>query len=247
MNLEPSNETAIREHAVAEYPREACGLIAVVKGKQRYLPCRNIAESVNENFVLHPEDYAKAEDLGEILALVHSHPDMPNRPSEADRVMLARGTVPWFIVGVGKSGETTDIAMYEPQGYEAPLVGRQFAHGILDCYTLIRDYYLRELGIVLPDFERVDNWWNKGDDMYMEHFREAGFEPIKGAIKKHDVILMQIRSPKVNHGAVFLGEPDHMLHHMYGRLSSREVYGGWYLETTRVVIRHRELQHENEA
>jgi proteasome lid subunit RPN8/RPN11 len=231
----------IREHAASEYPREACGLIAVVKGKQRYLPCRNIAESHNENFAVHPLDYATAEDMGEIMALVHSHPDTNNRPSEADRVMMARGNMPWFIVSVNVQGECSEIAEYQPEGYDAPLVGRQFCHGILDCYTLIRDYYSRELNIVLPDFDRTDHWWNKGEDLYMEHFREAGFEPIKGAIKKHDVILMQIRAPKVNHGAVFLGEPDHMIHHMYGRLSSREVYGGWYQECTRIIIRHRDM------
>lgn len=242
MKLETTTGQHILEHAIAEYPREACGLVAVVRGKQRYLPCRNMAESYAENFVLHPEDYAKAEELGEIMAVVHSHPDMPNRPSEADKVMCGRGDVPWFIVGVNKQGDTTDIARYDPEGYEAPLVGRQFAHGVLDCYTLIRDYYARELDITLPDFERADNWWNKGEDLYMEHFRDAGFEPIKGAISKHDVILMQIRSPKVNHGAVFLGDPDIMLHHMYGRLSSRDVYGGWFQEATRVIIRHRELQ-----
>ena len=242
MNIEPTTDLAIREHAVAEYPREACGLIVVIRGKQRYLACRNIAESHNENFVLHPDDYARAEELGEIMALVHSHPDMPPRPSEADKVMCGRGDVPWFIVSVNAAGETSDIERYDPAHYEAPLVGRQFAHGVLDCYTLIQDYYKRELSIVLPDFERADNWWNKGEDLYMEHFREAGFEPIKGAIRKHDVILMQVRSPRVNHGAVFLGEPDHMLHHMYGRLSSRDVYGGQWQEMTRIIIRHRELQ-----
>lgn len=241
MNIEPNTEIGIREHAKSEYPREACGLIAVVRGKQRYLPCRNIAESYAENFVLHPDDYAKAEDLGEIMALVHSHPDTPNRPSEADKVMCGRGKIPWFIVSVNKDGETSDIARYDPEGYEAPLVGREFAHGVLDCYTLIQDYYQRELGIALPDFERVDHWWNKGDDLYMEHFRDAGFELIKGAIRKHDVILMQIRSPKVNHGAVFIGDPDLILHHMYGRLSTRDVYGGWFQEVTRIIVRHKEL------
>lgn len=238
----PSTDAAIREHAAREYPRECCGLIIVERGKERYIECCNIAESYNENFVLDPRDLIKAEQLGEVIALVHSHPDTGNRPSEADRLQCAASGMPWYIVSVNKQGETSDIARYEPEFYEAPLVGRQFTHGVLDCYSLIRDYYKRELGMELPDFERVDNWWNKGDDLYMEHFRDAGFEPIKGAIQKHDVILMQIRSPKVNHGAIFLGEPDHILHHMYGRLSSREVYGGWYQEVTRIIVRHKELQ-----
>lgn len=240
--MNTDTEREIREHAAREYPREACGLIAVVRGKERYLPCRNIAESNHENFVLHHEDYAKAEDLGEILALVHSHPDAGNQPSQADRVQCAASGLPWYIVSVNAQGETSDIARYEPEDYEAPLVGRQFAHGVLDCYTLIQDYYKRELNIVLPDFERADDWWNKGDDLYMQHFADAGFAPIKGTIRKHDVIIMQVRAPVPNHAGVFIGDPDRMLHHMHGRLSTRDVYGGWFQEVTRIVVRHRGLQ-----
>jgi Predicted metal-dependent protease of the PAD1/JAB1 superfamily len=235
-------EQAIREHAIAEYPREACGFIAVVKGKERYLPCRNVADNPTETFIVHHEDQMMAEDIGDIIGFAHSHPDGSPDMSEADRVMCSRDEIPWYILSVNAQGDTTDLQRYEPDGYEAPLVGRQFSHGVLDCYTLIRDYYSRELNIVLPDFERQDDWWNKDQDLYMEHFRDAGFEPITGAISKHDVILMQVRSPKVNHGAVFIGGPDHILHHMHGRLSTREVYGGWYQEITRIIIRHRELQ-----
>jgi proteasome lid subunit RPN8/RPN11 len=239
--MNPTTEKAIREHAAQEYPREACGLIAVIKGKERYLPCRNIAESRNENFVLHPADYAKAEDLGEVLALVHSHPDAGNLPSEADRVQCAASGLPWYIVSVNAQGETSDIARYEPDGYEAPLVGRQFVHGILDCYTLVRDYYARELNMALPNFQRADNWWNKGENLYMEHFADAGFSPIRGNIALHDVIIMQVRSPVPNHAGVYIGN-SLMLHHMYGRLSTREIYGGHYLDMTRIIVRHRELQ-----
>lgn len=239
--MNPTTEQDIRDHAANEYPREACGLIAVIKGRERYLPCRNIAESHNENFVLHPEDYTKAEDLGEVIAVVHSHPDAGNRPSEADRVQCAASGLPWYIVSVNAEGETSDIARYEPENYEAPLVGRQFAHGILDCYSLVRDYYAREVGLVLPDFKRADNWWNKGEDLYMQHFAEAGFAPIKGAVHLHDIIIMQVRSPVPNHAGVYIGDGQ-MLHHMYGRLSTREIYGGYFQEVTRVIVRHEGLQ-----
>jgi proteasome lid subunit RPN8/RPN11 len=238
MNSE--TEAAFRQHAVAEYPRECCGLIAVIKGKERYLPCRNIADNPNANFALHPEDYARAEDLGEVIALAHSHPDEGTVASHADRVQCAASGIPWFIVSVNQQGDTSDIARYEPEEYEAPLVGRQFAHGILDCYSLIKDYYARKLNIMLPHFERRDNWWNLGDDLYMRHFREAGFEPIKGAVNVHDVIIMQVRAPQPNHAGVYIGDMQ-MLHHMYNRLSSRDIYGGYFQEVTRIIVRHREL------
>jgi cell wall-associated NlpC family hydrolase len=48
----------------------------------------------------------------------------------------------------------------------APLVGRQFAHGVLDCYSLVRDFHARELGIPLSEYERQDDWWSHGQDLY---------------------------------------------------------------------------------
>ncbi|MGN5509353.1 NlpC/P60 family protein, partial [Campylobacter coli] len=51
-----------------------------------------------------------------------------------------------------------------------------------------------------------------------------------------DVILMQILSDRVNHAAVFLGG-DLILHHLYGRLSKTDVFGGYWLRNTRMIIR----------
>lgn len=248
--MNPNTEQAFRDHAIAEFPRECCGLIVVVKGKERYMACRNVAVGQEQEFVMHPDDLANAEDAGEIIGVAHSHPNGLLRMSIADKVMCNAAVtptpVPWWIATVkvpdgGDAPEVTGIGRFEPDGYEAPLVGREFIHGVLDCYTLIQDWFKRERDIELPHFERQDKWWEKGDDLYMEHFREAGFEPMSGAIQEGDVILMQMRSPVPNHGAVYIGNGI-MLHHMYRRLSTREVYGGSYLENTRIIVRHKSLQ-----
>ena len=67
--------SAIQAHAAGEYPKECCGLLLIVGRKEQYFPCRNTATEPNEEFRLDPEDYAAAEDLGEVIAIVHSHPD----------------------------------------------------------------------------------------------------------------------------------------------------------------------------
>ncbi|VTR60928.1 Uncharacterised protein [Serratia fonticola] len=68
---------AICEHAAAEYPNESCGFVVQNGRKARYLPCRNVAENALDNFVISPQEYAQAEDQGEIIRIIHSHPDVP--------------------------------------------------------------------------------------------------------------------------------------------------------------------------
>lgn len=221
-------------HAKREYPRESCGLIVVDRGRERYIPCRNLA-SGTEHFILDPLDYALAEERGQIVGIVHSHPDASANPSEADRVACEASKLPWHIVG----WPTAVWRNLEPSGYSAPLIGREFSHGVLDCYALIRDFYSQELSILLPDFDRRDDWWRNGENLYVDNFAKAGFSRVESP-KQNDVILMQILSPVANHGGVFF-EDNTILHHLHGRLSSRDVYGGYFRMVTTHVLRHKML------
>lgn len=211
-----SVQSDIETHAVSEYPREACGLIVVVKGRERFWPCKNLSEKPGEHFRMDPADYADAEDAGEIIALVHSHPDAAPTPSEADRVRCEESGLPWLIVAV-HDGKIAGRAQLEPCGYEAPLVGRTFHHGTLDCWALCRDWYARQWNVTLTDPPRADGWWDDGHtDLYAEPALEAvGFRTVsKGgdmnfsAWKPGDLILMQIRSRNLvpNHAGIYLGD-----------------------------------------
>lgn len=244
MNFDQSIYEAIFEDAKSHYPKESCGVVVLVDGVQKFIPCTNVApaEQAHLRFEISGEDYARAEDLGEVLAIAHSHPNASANATDADIAMCERTGLPWIIVGV-PSGV---FKVIQPTGKKMPLLGRTFHHGVLDCYTLIRDYYDQRLGIDLPDFERHDNWWESGQDLYVQNFEKAGFEAIakdgKTTPSPHDVILMQIRSNNLNHGAVMDAEkPGHIIHHLHGHLSKHDIWGGVWSRFTGLILRHKDL------
>lgn len=87
------------QHALQEYPRESCGLVVMVNDAARYVPCRNLADGADQ-FILDPLDYLQADALGEIVGVVHSHPDAPAEPSQADLEAQKATGLPWHIVSV---------------------------------------------------------------------------------------------------------------------------------------------------
>lgn len=233
MKLTDSVKRQIIAHAEQENPRESCGLVCIINGKQKYFPCRNLGVGT-DNFVLDPEDYDKADTAGEIVAVIHSHPNMSAKPSQADLVACEASGLPWFIVGY----PSLVWEYLEPKGYIAPLVGREWTHGILDCYSIIRDWYKQERNIELPEFDRHDEWWKAGQNLYLDNILKVGFNPIEQKdLQEGDVILMTIGSSVPNHGALYLGNGV-ILHHIQNRLSTREVFGGYWLKNTTGYYRY---------
>jgi proteasome lid subunit RPN8/RPN11 len=217
-------------------PLESCGLVVTKHRRNLYYPCRNIAHN-HEHFIIHPEDYVQAADSGEIIYIVHSHPNTAPKPSQADLLGIERTQLPWLIV----NPRTGTYTVTSPTGYQAPLVGREFTHGISDCYNIIIDYYQRELNITLPDFEREDKWWLKNQDLYRKHFVDAGFSVVPfDSMQIHDVLIMRMASPVDNHGAVYVGN-NHILQHVANKLSSKDVYGGYWRKATTMILRHKDL------
>ena len=227
-------QTAL-DHAKQQAPRESCGLLVVVKGRQRYWPCKNVSTE-DDFFILDPFDYAAAEDAGTILAIVHSHPQTPAVASEADKMACEQFGLPWHIVSL-LNDSWCEI---KPSGYEAPLVGRQWTWGVSDCWTLVRDYYRREMKLKLRDWQRPASAEAfRQSPLFEQCLADTGFvdtgstEPQKG-----DALLMSLDgSPGLNHVAVYIGE-QRILHQLQGRLSSRDLFDGYWQKVTGRIVRY---------
>ena len=244
--LNDKAKQAIIDHAAAEYPRECCGVL-IDDGS--YIACTNIAID-DAQFEICFYDLVKTASKGKITAIVHSHPDGSTAPSMPDKQQMNNHSLPWIITN------GIDIAIHEPDDYRAPLLGREYHHGLLDCFTIVRDYYQRELGITLGDYERTDAWWEsaKSKPLYLDNFKNEGFVEVD-TLQRHDIILCRLgRTEHVNHALIFVGNgqfrSEHttatigdslVLHHPYNRDSIREIYGEQWQRRAAVIVRHKSL------
>ena len=220
---------AALKHAKEQDPRESVGVLIVIKGKEQYYPCNNLSTYSQQCFILDPEDYVKADALGEITAIVHSHPVTPPSPSQADKVSCEQSGLKWHIV----NPKTEQWGYCEPTGYKPPLIGRQWVWGVTDCWSLVRDYYKEQHNIQLLDYQRPTTPQDFLDNPLFEQYAErTGFRQLNKdeKLQKGDVLLMSILHPTLNHVAIFLG--DEILHHLADRLSTREPYNEWLLKCT---------------
>ena len=235
------------DHAAACYPNESCGYII----DRKYVACTNVHNNPDKQFKIGYKDVVRCERLGEIEAVVHSHPNGSSKPTTYDLMQMSMGDVPWVIVAYPE----IDIKVYAAKPYKAPLINREYIHGVLDCYSIVRDYYSRELDIQLDNFERQDCWWESASSasLYADNFKSQGFVEVQD-LQRHDVILCRVQPTEhINHALIYLGDDgdltsettetaigEHLvLHHPYMRRSRREIYGNVWQSRTAIIVRHK--------
>lgn len=226
--------TTAAKHLSADTSREACGLVVIIKGRERYRPCRNLATD-SDFFILDPLDWAAAEDAGEIVGVVHSHPFSSPQASQADLVACERSAIPWHIYA--PHSDCWDEI--RPTGYKAPLIGREWVWGVTDCWTLARDWYAEEWQLQLRDWPRPTSTLDFTiNPIFDASWAATGFIEIgPDELQRGDAILMALDAPRLNHCAVYLGDQT-ILHHIRGRLSSRDIFGGYYQKGSGRFLRH---------
>lgn len=206
---------------------EVCGLIIEDSGLVR---CQNIHPEPSLHFRIDDREWMAAEDLGEVTAVFHSHPIDKLVLSGADRVAQISTGIPWWLVSAGR------LRKFNPVPH---LLGRSFVHGTMDCYTLFRDAY-HLAGIDLPDFERSNGWWVRGENLYIKNmeinkFHEVGFAEVQPG----DVIIRRaFAESDPCHAMIYLGDNIVLHHENAGRLSRREPCRPAYIKLTHSIWRH---------
>lgn len=223
------------QHAREEAPREACGLVVDGPEGVRLVRAKNLARDPFRDFDLDPDAWLELTDDESVIAFYHSHPVGPSEHSDGDIAASENSGLPCYLVNL----PTAEVKVYEPCGYEAPYTGRVYVHGSRDCFSLVRDWFRLEMGIHIDDFDRRDGWWSTGQNLYLDNFASQGFVEVspESPVLRGDVFLIQVGARVPNHAAIALGDGT-ILHHVYGRLSTRDPFGGYWARHTFCRVRH---------
>jgi len=206
---------------------EVCGLIV---DNKTLIPCRNTHPEPAQHFRIDDADWLRAEGTGEVTAIFHSHPvDLPVL-SGADRGAQVASGIDWWLASGGR------LHKFRPVPH---LLGRQFVHGSTDCYGLFRDVY-HLCGIDLPDFDRSNGWWIRGENLYLKNMAANGFYEIQAAeIQPGDVMIRRAFAEcDPCHAMIWLGDNTILHHEQTGRLSRREQLRPAHVRLTHSIWRH---------
>ena len=212
----------ILKHFEKQYPREACGIIGIVKGKKEFFPCENVSDT-DEDFVMSSTDYLNVKRKADIFAIVHNHPDASNEASEYDINCCNALGIPYYIY----SYPDMELNIVEPKKLSNPLIGRIYEFGVRDCFEAARDWLAKENIIVPPRDPFEDDWWKKGLNYFSEkNLNDWNFYKVNTP-EKNDIITFSVQSAVPNHCGVYINN-DIFFHHAVGRISCREsLYPFW--------------------
>ena len=225
------------KYAKEQAPEEACGLLAIIKGKEIFWPCKNLAEGKFEFFILDPDDWAECEDTGEIIGVIHSHPVGAATPSDTDRAACEHLGFPYYIYSI----EHNHWEFFKPIGWKAPsLIGRKFIWGKYDCWSIVTDWFKENKNINIKYWKRpkkIKDFINNPEFEFalpkLNFVKQSNIKDIKVG----DVLLFQSVTGNLNHVAVYIGD-NMILNHNIKALSCRELFDLRYQQALTGVYRY---------
>ena len=220
-----------------ELPRECCGLIVSNRGKMICVPSKN--DSFEKDFFrVNSKDYLKASNLGEIVAVYHSHTNGNQTFSEFDKF----NSISHNLTYVMYCPENNSLLQFSPSyGEFNRYIGRKFEIGNTDCYSLVRDFYESELRVSLGHYYRDQNWKSHLEELFDKHFENEGFFEVS-SLTKYDCVLFNSGGDKpCSHIALYLGNG--LILHQPARSYSRiESLTGRHLKLIKKVIRNKNVR-----
>lgn len=248
MELTKENQEIIIRHSKEIYPKECCGIITNSSGIINVIPKINRSITPEKSFIIYNDDISDIPQE-QIIGFYHSHKDSTEF-SIADIAFSEKLNK----ISVLYICDKNEFKFYIPNGATIPYVGRPFFIGVLDCFTLSRDYFSRELNVDIKDLDgftnhpiisdykewKSDKYKNYTDNtLIKDFFAQQGFQEV-GDLKKHDIILVKMPGVKfTSHICIYLGD-NRILHH-FSEFSEIHSYTNVLKRLTTHTMRHSSL------
>lgn len=219
--------------AAYQTKNEICGFVVQLPFSQEFVLCDNIAENPTQTFEISADDFIRANEMGFVLAVVHSHPNGEPFLSGADRQAQVVSGLPWILANSGS------LKLFRPVSY---LRGREFIYDKSDCCRLIQDAY-HLCGLDLADCPRL----GLDEDIAMQtllnyFYNNYEFRQVKD-LQAGDIILTQSGQSTPEHALLYLDNGE-ILHHAHNHLSRIDFYSDYWQKRTHSVWRHEKWQPE---
>lgn len=210
-NLPSSLEETLKSYAESKYPNEACGLIIEQDGDLKFIPCDNLSYTPEKNFVIDSSVFLKYSRV--LYSVFHSHVSGRDRAVSLKDIKLCEslnraGT----IVFVDKNAKkASKVYWYGSSVFNKEYHLREYVYNVYDCFTLMRDYYLKEFNYKLKFVYSDFGWWINAkydESLYLSNYEKLGFREVNkhGELQKGDILLMRLgRCICMNHAAIYDG------------------------------------------
>ncbi len=229
-------KSEIKEFSLTNREEESCGVLVSIGDEVITYKSKNISFHKSKHAILNPLDYIRAAKLGKIIAHFHSQPC--GAPSFTDYLNAINHNIYSIIYSIKR-----DIFyIIEPKLKD--YLDLDYQCGISDCYTLVREYFNKELNIKLNDYNREDNWWKNSPNLILENFKKEGGIPVSfGDIRPNDVIVFNVNNIP-GHFSIYIGS-GLILHHPFEEKSIISEISEPLKKRICMVIRHKDLFNEH--
>lgn len=201
--------------------------------------CKNVSNNPKHHFLVSQDDYETARKTGKIVGFWHSHALPSDGESLGDVAISEKLNINAIVYKIPED----EFIEYEPVGLEIPYEGRGYFPGVLDCGELCVDYYKRELNVEIRCSKEMTKLRCFGPDFLGNKeglkisLETQGFQTVNN-LKEHDLILIKPDNSQIaTHIMIYLGK-NKILHHPLDDLSEISIYGRYWKERTKYIMRH---------
>jgi len=232
---------SIITHAKSNNQEEVCGLIVLNQDLTILVePMINEHSSPDKCFSMSAAKFIDFKINKTILGIYHSHPNHNEEPSEHDIKTCEELGIPYLIYSL----VTDKFFLYCPESYEPEdLMGRPYVEGFYECTSIFRDYFHLKLNKNISSYNK--NYWlpkedKKANDLLYTVLNKNFKKINKDDIKKHDILVFQLKESKRCHVGVYLGN-DYFIHQPSKGLSCNQMLDERWQSKIKETYRHHSL------